>query len=331
MERGRWVTFDESLEQGDETYWTIQLAFVCIEGNDESVKLKLARVLRFISDTMKYLNDMSDSQRVRAKTPWLEPHNVKAAQKAGEDVTIVMMESGSKMVFKEFCYYLREDDELNYIPQRIEDTGLNYDLVKVETEDQRVPPPEDLLKNLGEPYQSWKVKAYAGGLIKILEYDFIEGKSWPSSTKGWTLVLKQIETVHSLGYVHGDLLPRNIVFSGETGYVIDFDLMRLENTPYVSGYNAALAPYRHVDAKAGEEMKKEHDVHALAHMTIQFFDSGSNDIEAAKKCSSLSELLSLVEKPDVKPKKADELNSDATGGPARIASTVPSKKPKFGS
>ncbi len=228
MEEDGWVAFAKSVNRGTETYWTIQVAFVCINGDDEGVKQKLARVLRFISDTMKYLDNMGDSVRLETKTPWLEPHDVKCAQKAGENVTIVTMKSGSKMVFKEFCYYLREDDDFNDIPKSVENTGLNYDLVSVDGDDQRKPPPKNLLAALGEPYEAWKVREYAGGLIKILEYNFIEGGNWPSSTKGWIMVLKQIETVHSLGLVHGDLLPRNIIFSGETGNVIDFDLMRLE-------------------------------------------------------------------------------------------------------
>jgi serine/threonine protein kinase len=166
---------------------------------------------------------------------------------------------------------------------------------KIHRKDQRKPPPIDLLVKLGPAYSSWETKVYAGGRIKILEYDFIESDGLPPSKEAWIMVLKQIEVVHSLGYVHGDLLPRNLIFSGESGYVIDFDLMRKEDVKdveYVSGYNSDFPPYRHPHTRAGEKMKKEHDVWALARMTASFFG-----IEAAGNVS-ITELQSLVNEND---------------------------------
>ena len=322
MEATEWVEFDETVKKGSETFWTVPVALVCIKGGSDESKHKLARVLRFITDTMKYLNNMEDLGRVQTKTPWLEPGEDKA-RKAGDNVTITTSASGSQKVFKEFCYYLRETDGLNYVPEKV-GAGDDFLPVKVEEVDQRIPPPRDLLTKLGEPYQSWKIKEYAGGRIKVLEYNFIEGNHWPFSTKAWIMVLKQVEIVHSLGFVHGDLLPRNLIFSGEDGYVIDFDLMRKENVRYVSGYdNAAFPEYRHREAMAGEKMKKEHDVWALACMTKIFFD-----ITAAEDCTTLSDLKAVFVNPRVKPIEAEMVDSNATGSPERRGRRIARKKRK---
>ena len=101
------------------------------------------------------------------------------------------------------------------------------------------------------------------------------------------MVLKQIEVVHSLGYVHGDLSPQNLIFSGNSGHVIDFDLMRKENVSYVSVYNSDFPPYRHPHARAGEKMKKEHDVWALARMTATFFGMEPADNVSLPELQSL--------------------------------------------
>ena len=56
-------------------------------------------------------------------------------------------------------------------------------------------------------------------------------------------VLNQVRIMNGLDYVHGDLLPRNLVFSADNGYVIDFDLTRKVGGRYVSKYNH-VDPYR---------------------------------------------------------------------------------------
>jgi serine/threonine protein kinase len=126
------------------------------------------------------------------------------------------------------------------------------------------------------------------------------------------MVLKQIEILHDLGFVHGDLLPRNLTFSDDAGYVIDFDLMRKENELYVSGYNGEIPRYRHSDAKPFNEMKKAHDVWALAQMTMTFFDIG-----ALENCQTVADLLLVVNYTSVQPKPAENLDSGASGSPTR--------------
>ena len=272
MENSEWVTFDE-MENGTETFWTIQVAQVGIAGQEG--REKLPYVLRFIAATLRYLQNLSASTRVQFKTPWMvQPsHKVTGAAKQGENVTIVETDSGRR-VYKEFCYYLRETDNFNFLE------------TKVEKKDQRWPPCREILDALGQPYESWEIIDGPCG-IKILVYDYIEGRSTPTSQLGWIGVLKLIEIIHSLGYVHGDLLPRNLLFWEDCGYVIDFDLMRKDGESYVAGYNHKdFSDYRHADARARAEMKREHDVWALKQMSKEFFDVP--DIDG----STISDLIS---------------------------------------
>ncbi len=287
-----------------------------MDDNDEE-KHKLARVLRFMADTMKYSNTMEDWGRVQTKTPWVEPRVKKKARKAGDHVTIATSAPGSQKVFKEFCYYLHENDGLNHAPKSF-GTGDDF-LTQVDQADQRLPPLRDLLDKLGEPYQSWEINEYAGGRVKILEYDYIQGKHWPSSTNTWIMVLKHVEIVHSLGFVHGDLLPRNLIFLDEYGYVIDFDLMRKENDRYVSGFNnTAFREYRHKKAKAGKKMKMKNDVWALACMTRTFFDTTA----AAENCTTVSDLLALFINASVKPITAETVTSTLPSAPKEVTAPL---------
>jgi serine/threonine protein kinase len=260
---------------------------------------------------MDYLHNLDGTPRVQFKTPWVTRPSggAKDGQKRGDNVTIIITESEGQKVYKEFCYYLRERD------------GFNYLMEKVEAADQRQPPPSELLNRLGAPYSSWSLNTYANERIKILVYDYIKGTHWPASKDGWIQVMKQVQTMHSLNFVHGDLLPRNLIFLGKEGYVIDFDLMREENYPYVSGYNSDFRPYRHKDAYANAEMKKEHDVWALAQMSQEYFNIPEKAIDL-DEIREVSKLLEYFEKNDVAVKNLPpdaHFSEDATGSPVRDA------------
>lgn len=136
---------------------------------------------------------------------------------------------------------------------------------------QRQPPPLELLQALGDPYINWKVEKGPFGM-STLSYDHIDGSSDKPSVKGWLKILKQVKLMHNLGYIHGDLLPRNALFNGDNGYLIDFDLSRKEGENYVAAYNSRdFRCCRHDDAQRNEPMKKDHDLFALIHMTRYFF------------------------------------------------------------
>jgi serine/threonine protein kinase len=226
-------------------------------------------------------------------------------KKCGDNVTIIETNSG-KRVYKEFCYYLRESDNFNHTE------------IIVKKADQRWPPNRELLEALGEPYLSWEIKDGPCG-IKILVYDYIEGTSWLTSRLAWIQVLKQVGIVHSLGYVHGDLLPRNLIFDNDAGYVIDFDLMRKEGGLYVSGYNhSAFGAYRHKHAHAGKVMQKEHDFWALMQMSKEYFA----DHDGIDNVTDISGLVQYFEENGCKISNGQTAGHDeATGSPVRVSTS----------
>ena len=86
------------------------------------------------------------------------------------------------------------------------------------------------------------------------------------------MIIRQIGIMHGKGYVHGDLLPRNVLFKGDEGFVIDFDLSRKIGRPYVEGFNHGdFMDFRHKGANRWEPMLEEHDVHSLYQMSKHFF------------------------------------------------------------
>ena len=279
-----WIALPESnVTSGDVVFFTIQIAFINID-NEGNGPAKLAKLFCFLEGALKKLRDMKEFARDQWKTPWSRansnaPISVKRAWKRGDNVTIV----DEKRVYKEFCYYLRQGD------------GFNTIRSVVQPIDQRRVPPKDILEVLGKPYSDWVCQTYAGGWFKVLEYDLICGHEHPSTKAAWISLLRRISTLHNHGYVHGDILPRNLIFLGSEGYMIDFDLMREEGEPYVLGYNHSdFVKYRHPDAKAQGEMKKTHDVHALAMVGIEYFDTDANDLSsqyAERSITSIEDLM----------------------------------------
>ena len=134
-----------------------------------------------------------------------------------------------------------------------------------------------------------------GGWFEVLECDLIPGVECPSTKVAWLSLLKRIELLHSNGYVHGDILPRNLVFSEDEGYIIDFDLMRQEGGLYVRGYNHLdFVQYRHPEARAQTEMKRTHDVHALAMIGIEYFGAENSTLEnVSKSATTVQELVNV--------------------------------------
>jgi serine/threonine protein kinase len=185
-----------------------------------------------------------------------------------------------KRVYKESCYYLRQPDDFNKI------------LIQIDKKDQQKPPPKELLKLLGEPYSNWVCKEYAGGWIVVLEYDFILGGHGKVTMAAWKSLLRLIKTLHDNDYVHGDILPRNMLFFKEEGYIIDFDLMKKEGEPYVKGYNYdEFVKYRHPDTMSKKlVMEKKHDIHALVAIGTEYFGD-KIDSDKLRKTSSIDGLI----------------------------------------
>ncbi|CAJ1934553.1 unnamed protein product [Cylindrotheca closterium] len=94
--------------------------------------------------------------------------------------------------------------------------------------------------------------------------------------------------MHGQNFVHGDLLPRNVIFTNDEGcndkgYLIDFDLTREvlgKGETYVMGYNYIdFVAFRHPDAVAGKQMAKEHDIHSLRMMSRYFFNISDDRLD----------------------------------------------------
>ena len=98
-----------------------------------------------------------------------------------------------------------------------------------------------------------------------LKYQYIEGSYIPMKLKQFAGVTRVLHKVHELGFVHGDIILANTVFSteGDKSYLIDFDLAREEGKGcYPEGYSNLSV--RHKGAYAHQYMKKEHDRFSLA-------------------------------------------------------------------
>lgn len=271
MEKCKWVMFNQEIDKGTETFWTVRLAYVMLHNVDVT-----ASTLRLIANGMVAIGDLpGDYGRAQYKTPWLEPppYDIFRAAKRGDNVTIVETKRGEKHVYKEFCYYLRQQDELNHV---------NYAQV-IEKKNQRTPPADTVLDALGSLdgwYSEWKVEKVVPDCVQILSYPYIEGSCTPGCVEAWEDLLHKISVLHGLGYAHADLLPRNLVFTDQKGYIIDFDMMRKHNEGcYVAGFNArheTLARYRHKGALPEQKVNIEHDLFALKVMTLEFFDCDEN-------------------------------------------------------
>lgn len=307
------VEFSNDLVGGQETFWTLRILRISIE--DVHGSRNLARVFRFIREALQKLDAWSYEQgRVQQKMPMsltMQEQTGVVVQYCGENVTIIEEKSGSKFVYKEYCYHLRQDYDFNVmIPP-----------ISIKDEDKRQPPPKKLLEKLGPPYSDeWIVTEGPFG-TSVLRYPFIEGNSYSPSVKGWLMILGQIQMMHEIDFIHGDLLPRNVLFADDgRGYVIDFDLSRKAGkSKYVAGYNYKdFQKFRHEGARAGKQMSKEHDLHSLRRMSLYFFDLGQStelntlDLDGLRNFFRERPSLNLGE--DI----VNEMNGEeATGSPNR--------------
>jgi serine/threonine protein kinase len=80
------------------------------------------------------------------------------------------------------------------------------------------------------------------GQLMIISSPNIKGKHYATSAKQLLGVVKHLEQLHQQACVHGDIRAYNIIFAGDTGYLIDFDISGLdkESTRYPEGYNRTL-------------------------------------------------------------------------------------------
>ena len=96
----------------------------------------------------------------------------------------------------------------------------------------------------------------------LLSYPHIAGDHSPYRLQQFTGVMKMLQTLHTAGYVHGDVRMKNIVFTKDSSWLIDFDLAKKEGNFYPLRYNF-FAEMRHPNAKRLLMMRKIHDRYAL--------------------------------------------------------------------
>lgn len=124
---------------------------------------------------------------------------------------------------------------------------MNYDLVR-------------------KVFDESKVTRETIGDLQILRYDYYDGDDKASSFRQYSGILLMLYRVHEAGYVHGDIRKANLIFFGDTSYLIDFDLARKEGVQYPEEYrpkNDGTFYMRHVNAVRFKPMCKIHDRFSL--------------------------------------------------------------------
>lgn len=81
-------------------------------------------------------------------------------------------------------------------------------VVKFYDSSDRQPPPEECLKAVGLSKVSSR---RLNDRVSIMEYGYVSGSSIPSSVSSYVGVIRK-HSLHSLGYVHGDIKMNNLYF-----------------------------------------------------------------------------------------------------------------------
>jgi hypothetical protein len=254
----------------------------------------------------------------------------------GSDHLLVFEDEGRRWVAKTFCYYGREtlvaDPLSKQIPKQNLVTPLMPDVREVPLEQQRCPPPDVLLKLLCEKfprqYGEWSVEEVLPG-YSVLKMPLIEGAlAAPTGLGQWLDILNIVKLLHDQGFVHGDILDRNLLFppkledgTEQPALVIDFDFCKPEDSLYPLGFvfeefaeRSGLNLKRGAIAEQYPPMKKAHDLHALKVLTGQYFEL---DVETV---ATVEGLVQKVEKTKPKLKSGTESLPEpkATKSPPRM-------------
>lgn len=213
--------------------------------------------------------------------------------------------------------------------------SVSTQAVVVRPDQRRQPPDDKLLAVLNAhdklPFQMRTVRA--GPDCAIFVYPYIDGGHQPKSWSQMYSVLELMVNVHKAGYVHGDILPQNLVFathSQQRSLVIDWDMARLEVTDmggtspprYVHGYNVVdFVDVRHPDAKPDQLMLRTHDCYSLAKLIALWFDcvdkASSLELLQTAKSLTLDVLRQLGNDWHLKPRQQTQ-QTGATGSPQRL-------------
>lgn len=134
--------------------------------------------------------------------------------------------------------------------------------------------------------------------LEVVKYNYIKGDEDPQYFSQYSGVLSMLHQVHEAGYVHGDIRDANMVFRGDTSFLIDFDLAREEGQKYPFEYRYDSFLMRHRDARPFNEMKKAHDRHSLCSIMKKY----------RPQTRSTMDIISRVDSGESLKKLADELD-----------------------
>jgi hypothetical protein len=213
--------------------------------------------------------------------------------------------SSNKVVVKEYDYYKRPNLVYYRHPLTMEQ---HKELAAINPE-----------------YLTWKVVDLLKDgedkvLVQHVRYNFVKGRHWPDNQKQFGTLLKLVLCFHAMGLVHGDILPRNVLFYKETALLIDHDLHGQAGTArYPHGFNVSgiLQPYRHPDAIACEVMKKEHDCYALKAFVKEAWPTDNVLIQLLES-NDLKEAISHCKTGvPASPRRSHDATQGATGSPDR--------------
>lgn len=134
--------------------------------------------------------------------------------------------------------------------------------------------------------------------LRVLQYNFIPGSHTPTAVSHILSVMTALDTMHRESVVFADLRLSNCVFREDgSSALIDFDWTGKERVhKYPEGFNADIGDgARHPMALPGSQLRREHDLYALAEL-MKFFlpETGSSDWEKALDLINRNELLEAI-------------------------------------
>jgi len=166
--------------------------------------------------------------------------------------------------YQPWCHYGSEQECCTFISKTSPKT-----FCKLFVKDDDLEPNLELLQAVGEFKALDQISLTSDNHCVMLKYQYIDGSHSPSKFSQFAGVTKMLHKVHEEGFVHGDVRLSNIIFSGDTSYLIDYDLAGKEdNRLYPAAYNRI--PERHQHAKARLLMRKVHDRFSLAQIMTNY-------------------------------------------------------------
>ena len=156
---------------------------------------------------------------------------------------------------------------------------LDNDTVYYDTEFCEDPSPSlEALKHLRSDYLQHVKLEKLNERVSCLQYTYICGQMQPSDLRQFAYIMCDLNMLHVVNIVHGDIRNENLLFSceSEQAWLLDFDLCGLEDTPYPPNYNAYRIRERRPGARAAQPRKKIHDIYALSIIIQDWFGQTSH-------------------------------------------------------